>query len=58
MLTDSRSSQLARHEYFCSILCDLIGFRVGNGEFLSDEKTFRSVIEGICFRNAERYFDL
>lgn len=59
MLTDSRSFlSYARHEYFRRILCDLIGGWVENGEFPNDEKALLSIVEGICFRNAERYFDL
>ena len=59
MLTDSRSFlSYARHEYFRRILCDLIGGWVENGEFPNDEKALLSIVESICFRNAERYFDL
>ena len=57
MLTDSRSFlSYARHEYFRRILCDLIGNWVENGEYPDDEKSLRTIVEGICFRNAERYF--
>ena len=59
MLTDSRSFlSYARHEYFRRILCDLIGGWVENGEYPNDEKALQTIIEGICVRNAERYFDL
>ena len=57
MLTDSRSFlSYARHEYFRRILCELIGNWVENGEYPDDEKSLRAIVEGICFRNAERYF--
>ncbi|MBQ3481605.1 MAG: glucuronate isomerase [Oscillospiraceae bacterium] len=47
-----------RHEYFRRILCELLGSWVENGEFPNDEKALRAIVEGVCFRNAERYFDL
>ena len=57
MLTDSRSFlSYARHEYFRRILCELIGNWVENGEYPDDEESLRTIVEGICFRNAERYF--
>ena len=59
MLTDSRSFlSYARHEYFRRILCELIGGWVENGEYPSDEKALRQIVEGICFGNAEQYFRL
>ena len=59
MLTDSRSFlSYARHEYFRRILCELLGSWVENGEYPDDEKPLRTIVEGICVRNAERYFDL
>ena len=59
MLTDSRSFlSYARHEYFRRILCDLIGSWVENGEYPGDPKALRTIVEGICFYNAERYFRL
>ncbi|MCR5137129.1 MAG: glucuronate isomerase [Oscillospiraceae bacterium] len=59
MLTDSRSFlSYARHEYFRRILCDLIGSWVENGEFPNDRNALRTIVEGICLRNAERYFNL
>ena len=59
MLTDSRSFlSYARHEYFRRILCELLGSWVENGEYPNDEKALRAIVEGICFKNAERYFDL
>ena len=59
MLTDSRSFlSYARHEYFRRILCELIGSWVENGEYPNDVAALRSILEGICFRNAKTYFGL
>ena len=59
MLTDSRSFlSYARHEYFRRILCELIGSWVENGEYPDDERALRTIVEGICYRNAETYFSL
>ena len=59
MLTDSRSFlSYARHEYFRRILCGLMGSWVENGEFPNDVKTLQTIVEGICLKNAERYFAL
>ena len=59
MVTDSRSFlSYARHEYFRRILCDLLGGWVEDGEYPCDETALRTITEGICFRNAERYFGL
>ena len=57
MLTDSRSFlSYTRHEYFRRLLCNLVGGWVERGEFPNDEKSLRTIIEGICYRNAEAYF--
>jgi len=59
MLTDSRSFvSYARHEYFRRILCDLLGAWVEDGEYPNDEKSLRTIVEGICYENAKRYFRL
>ncbi|MBR1565208.1 MAG: glucuronate isomerase, partial [Oscillospiraceae bacterium] len=59
MLTDSRSFlSYARHEYFRRILCELLGSWVENGEYPSDEKALKTIVEGICYKNAERYFHI
>ena len=59
MLTDSRSFlSYARHEYFRRILCDLLGSWVEEGEFPNDERALRAIVEGVCYKNAERYFSL
>ena len=59
MLTDSRSFlSYARHENFRRILCELLGSWVENGEYPNDEKALRTIVEGICVKNAEQYFHL
>ena len=59
MLTDSRSFlSYARHEYFRRLLCELLGGWVESGEYPADEKALRAIVEGVCWRNAARYFDL
>ncbi len=59
MLTDSRSFlSYARHDYFRRILCNLIGHWVENGEYPADDAALKKIVEGICYYNAARYFDL
>ena len=59
MLTDSRSFlSYTRHDYFRRILCDLVGSWVENGEYPNDNDALKKIVEGICFNNAARYFDL
>ncbi|UZD23111.1 glucuronate isomerase [Algoriphagus halophytocola] len=58
MLTDSRSFlSFPRHEYFRRILCNLFGKDVENGELPWDEKWLGDIISGICYGNANEYFD-
>jgi glucuronate isomerase len=57
MLTDSRSFlSYARHEYFRRILCEQIGSWVENGEYPNDERLLQTIVRGICYDNAKRYF--
>ncbi len=59
MLTDSRSFlSYARHDYFRRILCNLIGTWVENGEYPNIDASLKKIVEGICFTNATRYFDI
>ena len=59
MLTDSRSFlSYARHDYFRRILCNLIGNWVENGEYPNIDATLKKIVEGVSFKNAERYFNL
>lgn len=57
MLTDSRSFvSYTRHEYFRRIFCNLIGTWVEEGEYPRDEKMLKEIVEGVCYKNAEKYF--
>ena len=59
MLTDSRSFlSYSRHDYFRRIACNLIGKWVENGEYPDDEESLKKIVEGICYKNAKRYFGL
>lgn len=59
MLTDSRSFlSYTRHELFRRLMCNLIGNWVENGQYPSDEKTLKKIVEGISYYNAQRYFHL
>ena len=59
MLTDSRSFlSYARHDYFRRILCNMIGNWVENGEYPNIDATLKRIVEGVSFKNAERYFNL
>ena len=59
MLTDSRSFlSYTRHEYFRRILCNMIGTWVENGEYPNNDESLRKIVEGICYRNAVRYFEI
>ncbi|MCI8423500.1 MAG: glucuronate isomerase [Lawsonibacter sp.] len=59
MLTDSRSFlSYARHDYFRRIFCNLIGGWVENGEYPNHPDALRRIVEGVCFRNAARFFRL
>lgn len=58
MLTDSRSFlSYVRHEYFRRILCSVIGDYVEKGEYPNDTDTLKSLVEGICYKNAVTYFE-
>lgn len=59
MLTDSRSfMSFPRHEYFRRILCNLIGEEMENGELPNDEGLLSSLVQNVCFANAQRYLGL
>ena len=59
MLTDSRSFlSYVRHDYFRRIFCNLIGSWVEKGEYPANEASLKKIVEGVCCRNAERYFNL
>ncbi len=57
MLTDSRSFlSFPRHELYRRILCNKLGSWVENGEYPEDDTYLRSLVQGICGRNAITYF--
>ena len=59
MLTDSRSFlSYTRHEYFRRILCNLLAQWVHEGIVPHDEAVLGSMLQDICFNNAQRYFTL
>jgi glucuronate isomerase len=59
MLTDSRSfMSYPRHEYFRRVLCNLLGREMENGELPNDEVMIGSIVERICYKNAEKFFGL
>lgn len=59
MLTDSRSFlSYARHDYFRRIMCNLIGNWVENGEYPNIDASLKKIVEGISYKNAQRYFGL
>lgn len=47
----SNTLTYARNEYFRRILCNIIGAWVENGEYTSDEKTLKKLIEDILYNN-------
>ena len=58
MLTDSRSFvSYTRHEYFRRILCNLLGQWVTDGEYPEDYESLKTIVEGICYKNAKNYFN-
>ena len=59
MLTDSRSFlSYPRHEYFRRIFCNLVGKWVENGEYPDNEAALKKIVEGVCYFNAARYFNI
>lgn len=59
MLTDSRSFlSYTRHDYFRRIFCNFIGNLVENGEYPNNEESLKKIVEGVCYKNAARYFGI
>ncbi|MBO4474193.1 MAG: glucuronate isomerase [Clostridiales bacterium] len=57
MLTDSRSSlSYCRHEYFRRILCDYLGGLVEEGKFHKNMELLGSIVQDICYNNAQKIF--
>lgn len=58
MVTDSRSFlSFPRHEYFRRILCNVLGDEIQKGELPNNMKHIGSMVEAICYKNAETYFN-
>lgn len=59
MLTDSRSFlSYPRHELYRRVLCSYLGGLIERGEYFSEEKQLKTIIENICYGNAKSYFGL
>ena len=59
MLTDSRSFlSYTRHDYFRRIFCNILGNWVENGEYPNDDESLKKIVEGVCYKNAARYFGI
>lgn len=59
MLTDSRSFlSYPRHELYRRVFCNYIGELIERGEYFSDEKHLKTIIENVCYGNAKAYFGL
>jgi glucuronate isomerase len=59
MLTDSRSfMSYPRHEYFRRVLCNMLGTDIAQGELPDDEPLIGSMVQNICYRNAQQYLNL
>lgn len=57
MLTDSRSFlSFPRHEYFRRVLCNLLGKDMQDHVLPDDLDLVGRVVNGICYKNAKRYF--
>ncbi len=58
MLTDSRSLlSFPRHEYFRRVLCNSLGEDMKTGRLPNDIDWIGSMVQDICYHNADRYFD-
>jgi glucuronate isomerase len=59
MVTDSRSFlSFPRHEYFRRILCNVLGDEIEKGELPNNMKNIGTMVEAICYKNAETYFEI
>jgi glucuronate isomerase len=59
MVTDSRSfASYPRHDYFRRLVCRQFGIWVEGGEYPADIDALSTLVRGICYGNAKRYFKL
>ena len=57
MTTDSRSFlSFVRHEYFRRIVCNWIGEKIKNGEYICSEKQMQELLTKLCYKNARETF--
>lgn len=57
MVTDSRSfASFPRHDYFRRLVCRLLGEWVEAGEYPADFDALATIVRGISYENAKKYF--